>query len=1287
MSTTLPFANNTLTTYVYEPFSYTISNPPGSSTLSIASTAGIPPGYLSILGTNAVFTTTSNGMVPGTSTFTVLDSSGNASSNTVNVKAGRFLDSNSNSFDGQIFTFYKNEPITPIKLVAPFAISTPTSVPTLPPGFIYTSNASNIYSITGTPLVVVPQSNYLIIGNATGSNVGKIVTSKIGLSVSNERIRMSLTGSDIVNNMTVDTPISQRVITSAYPPYPSGGSLRYTWSGLPDGITVKDAYGTVQSSPFMPSDLSATIIISGAPTITAANAYRNANITSNTVTFTATRTFPTPLLSNVTPITFSFGETVLFDPVSVLPLYSGVTLDPSAIYFRAQTYFKNTSSAIASITAPIGLPPGLSLSYSAGSDRAYLIGTPSFTGSANYTVRATNTNTISRDISVPITIENDSVSFLYPTPVDACYNFVLSRPASLALTGYYPSNIQFKASAASKKPVTFTAPSLAGTGLSLSNVDSNTVQIVGVPNTVTPLSTVTVTASAIGTPATATRDIKLAVLNDVITISAVPLSSLTFIQNKAITPVQLTASTLSGVAVISYVGTDLPSGVSVSATGLISGTPTGFTVGTSTFTITASTGFATGSRVYTYQIIEDNVLVVIPTTTVTVPTLFSNVEFDIITYSGSAGSLTSFYGTLGIQPPQSTMATLTTTPPNLLSGDFSNVPVLAPEYRFYVEGQAGSFASTSLIRAVASGAPTIQHSALILDNITYPAYSTVPAPVPKVTGRIAVSTDTPVTFPNTATVEPDSTGPSVWTTTYSFSNVEGLGFDLARSSNIFIAVLGSNILRSVDWGNTWSTIASSNITTVSNVLGMQYAGIPSPSPPTLTRIRFANPTFGAITTDGGSNWWAIGVGTTGGDSDTWVPVSVIRKSTDNGQTWSDTVVSSGTLSAALLSSNKLYYNQNRLFYTGRQIVVTPGLSESNAFYYADTGDLTTWTKPLTTLGDQGSITGLAFSNSTAFAAGDYSNGTATFVSTDNGTNWSSGTNPNPGPGSITTGWRYADVYQKYGKWFLAGISNGIGFLQSSSNLTVWESRGGALPGSYSATTENGITWLSGGNGVAFQTNIWSNDGSLVTDSTLSTNLSSILYLKRLYSDTTLTPSNPTLTLSVVYDSSGIAFTSPTQTTYTNWQYVPISTIPIEATNPSVGSFLYYYASGLPRGLTLNLDASGIEASITGTPSQYSDAFQRVVLYATLNPGVGGGTAALPLYMRTILPTVQKQQSSAGAWTSMIRQYTVVNAAQNSLNGRTLPATEPPLGEFIRPQPPDSVSATGDPNCVSTRAER
>lgn len=163
---------------------------------------------------------------------------------------------------------------------------------------------------------------------------------------------------------------------------------------------------------------------------------------------------------------------------------------------------------------------------------------------------------------------------------------------------------------------------------------------------------------------------------------------------------------------------------------------------------------------------------------------------------------------------------------------------------------------------------------------------------------------------------------------------------------------------------------------------------------------------------------------------------------------------------------------------------------------------------------------------------------------------------------------------------------------------------------------------------------------------------------------------------------GIAFTSPTQTQYTNWQFVPISNIPVTVSNAYSNSFVYFYESGLPRGLIFTPNAEGTAADISGTSSQYSDAFQRVLLFAVVVPfGFTRYLASLSLNMRTILPTVQKQQTSAGSWTSLVRQYTVVNAAQNSVNSRTVPATYSPLGEFTRPYPPDSVSAPGDPNCL------
>jgi hypothetical protein len=744
--------------------------------------------------------------------------------------------------------------------------------------------------------------------------------------------------------------------------------------------------------------------------------------------------------------------------------------------------------------------------------------------------------------------------------------------------------------------------------------------------------------------------------------------------------------------VTNFTSANLPAGITLSTTGLLAGTPINDASST-TFTVTASTGFASQNKAYTYRTIADNAIILLPTSTVTVPPVFSNVEFDVLSYSGIEGTLTSYYGIEGITPRQQTMATLTTTSPNLLNGNFGNVPVLAPEYRFNVQGQVASLTTLKQVNAVVSPAPVIQHSAILADVISYPSNAFLAAPPPQVQGRIVVSTDQPVGFPTSSAMVPVPTGPSSWTTRLSFS-AQGNQFDMARNSNVFVAVIGSNVWRSVDYGNSWSQIPVQNIQRVSGVFGQQYQGFADPGIPGPPPLRLSQPTFGAVVSDGTSNWWAIGIGTSNAPSPApsnyWLPIPIIRKSTDNGLTWID---SKGAIPAAegqeiapspgMIESNRLFYNQDRLFYTGIQRILT-GIPSvySNAFYYADVSDTTTWTKPLE-LGGQGAIQGIAFSNSTAFAVGfDASSAlTVCFKSTDNGTTWTTATNPNSGSRFTYTN---ADVFQRYGTWLLAGsrisFGNSVPFLANSDDLDAWNDLGaGTSIGNLTATTENGLTWVSGGPSSVFRTVSWTGDGQLYAASELASSLASTEF-KRLYSDVTFTPSNPTLTLFIPYDASGLAFTSPTQTQYTNWQYVPIPTISLTTSNPFPGSFIYYYTAGLPRGLTLNLDASGIAASITGTSSQFSDAFQSVVLYAALSPETGGGVAALPITMRTILPTVQKQQTSAGAWTSLVRQYTLVNAAENSINGRALPATEPPLGEFTRPYPPDEVSVLPCPKC-------
>ncbi len=185
MTTDLSFINNTLPTFQYEPFSYRISNAPaGTTRLTTSASSGIPSGYLTISGSNSVtFAATSNAMGAGTQSFTVTASDASTSviygtsTNTVTIGAGRFRDPLNNSISGSNYAFYKNEPITPIRINAPFAVSLPTASPILPPGLVFSTVDASSYVISGTPTVTVPQSNYLFLGKGLTSNIGKIITS------------------------------------------------------------------------------------------------------------------------------------------------------------------------------------------------------------------------------------------------------------------------------------------------------------------------------------------------------------------------------------------------------------------------------------------------------------------------------------------------------------------------------------------------------------------------------------------------------------------------------------------------------------------------------------------------------------------------------------------------------------------------------------------------------------------------------------------------------------------------------------------------------------------------------------------------------------------------------------------------------------------------------------------------------------------------------------------------------------------------------------------------------
>jgi hypothetical protein len=1264
MSIELPFASNALTTFIYEPFSYTISNPPGSSTLSIGTTAGIPAGYLVNNGSNVVFSTSSNGMVVGTSAFNVLDSSGNTSSNTVTVRAGRFLDFSGNSFAGQNFPFYKNEPISPITLVAPFEISTPTTVPTLPPGLTYTSNDSNIFTITGTPIVTVPQSNYLVIGKGSGSNLGKTVTSQFGMSVSNERILTTLEGSPIVSPMTIGTPIPERVITAAFPPYPYGGTMRYTWAGLPDGIFVTDITGTPQGSPFTASliDPSSTLVIKGTPTVAAANAFKNADITSNVVSILATRTNPLPLLSNTIPITFGFGETVLFDPVTVPPLYSGVPVASSAVTFRAQTYF-GSGSSIANIYSP-DLRADLSLVFFPGQGRADLTGTPISTGTATYTIRAVNSSLVpvTQDLAVPITVANDTISFLTPTPnpLDACYNFVLSRPISSFLPGYYTSNVEFRAVAGSGNAITFTSSGLAGTGLSLSNVGSNTARLVGIPTTVTPLTTATVTASAVGTPATASTTFKFVISNDDISFSQPTPTQLSFIQNRAITPIQLSATTLSERPVISYLSSNMPTGLSISTTGLISGTPIDSTA--ASFDVVASTGYMTETKTYTPTLTPDSIILI-------------------------ERPQPSYSLTLGGPIPPATVSGLSYSGTSVSNFVFSNLPVT---YGMTIGNTTGVFGGTFTT--------SYPPDPLLPETVSFSVYATAGLLTAGLSGEIFT-----INAPQ-----------------YQWYTLKGKTIGKAATALTDWSTLTSD-LTTIDLTD-YSVYAPTALTRTFAAVTHTREVVQSPDGIAFTKYDlplvpwpfydtpgapFQNPDAefnmgpNAIARDTATSTTLYGVGYNGGATN----IGAFWKSTDNGITWNCTfpLLASGLsgtswLPYAFFLGNAINYKSGVLLIGGAALGNEGGLTvpdylsiqssiirstNGGSTWSAVTGYLQSVVYEFNTVASRW----IAVGSDTYYKNYTFGGETPAVTirySDDEGLTWT----------AATGGPEFISEYVTYGNgiWIVGGRNYNSGngtysfALASSTDGATWTTF--TLPGTwypmdppvYPDTLsdfldsvlydgENFLIVTSRNDDGSIGQKIWSHaaSGSFSSD---WEEVSSAIQIggneatSRLKGRVVAVPPVGVFSSTLSFPSqvgNGPTVTSPANTSILLYQYVPITPIQLSATGTGTVYFFVRDAE-LPLGLTFN----SVTNTISGTPMQLGN--NTVTMYVKDNVGV----TLLTLGFTVNLATVERQQSSAGAWTSLLRQYTIVNAAQNSVNGKALPATDPPLGEFMRPYPPDVV---------------
>jgi hypothetical protein len=581
----------------------------------------------------------------------------------VSVGPGRFFPPTAN----QNFQLYQYENISntfgsnPAFLtVAP--MTSILSVPSLPSGLTF-GGSCNTFFLQGTPSLQVNQSNYQVIGS--NSSNGRIVTSIISIRVNPQQVLITPSVSTILG-LTVDMFISPITLTAIQPVTNLSNTFRYTWSALPDGLVFQDINGSNVSQPFTPEDGALTITLAGAPSLAFANTMSTYSSNLFQTRLTGTQTDQTTKQTIGTSLfNFSLAETVLIDVSNSVPLYKSKPLGTEDVLITARSYFPTSVVSTPTFDA---LPPGLSLVPTSLNYVWRLAGTPTevnLTGS--YTFTAINANGGGGSTVATIPVNSNVVTFGGSTPANgSIIRFIVSRPLTNGKSGYYTSPIIFSAtSTANATPITYTSSiDLSVYALEL---NSSSGALTGIPVSTLSSTTVTITATdSLGT--TGTTTIQLSILADTFSWNSyTPV----YFQNKAITPFQFVAtSTLSERLIQSYSSTDLPTGMSISAGGLLTGTPTVFPQnGNGSFTITATTGYTTLSQSYTYSMIADQMLIVQANSSDVIQKVFTNIAFRTILYSSDTFVNSTYSIYTSSLPPS---GTISITSDGLLSGNLTN---------------------------------------------------------------------------------------------------------------------------------------------------------------------------------------------------------------------------------------------------------------------------------------------------------------------------------------------------------------------------------------------------------------------------------------------------------------------------------------------------------------------------------------------------------------------------------------------------------------------------------------
>ncbi len=304
------------------------------------------------------------------------------------------------------------------------------------------------------------------------------------------------------------------------------GSLRYSATGLPDGLSISSS-GLISGTPAATATGSATVTVTATATQSFGATTFTINVGTSMVSVTNPGTQGSTALTAITPVQITASDTVSAEALS----YSSSDL-----------------------------PMGLRISSSTG----VISGTPQDAGTTSVTVTVTDTSgqtgmaTFNWDVAPPITVTDPGTQ-----------NDTVGLPVSLQISG-----------SGGQGALTYAATGLPD-GLSI----SPNGLISGTP-TGAEGRTVTVTASASGSSGSTQFTINVGTSSVSVTNPGTQSSTV----GTPIKPLQISATDSAAGESFTYAASGLPAGLSLSPSGVVSGTPTAESVNTVTFKATDTSG-------------------------------------------------------------------------------------------------------------------------------------------------------------------------------------------------------------------------------------------------------------------------------------------------------------------------------------------------------------------------------------------------------------------------------------------------------------------------------------------------------------------------------------------------------------------------------------------------------------------------------------------------------------------------------------------------------------------------